>query len=552
VTTELTFLIVSGVVGALLLLGAGLAWLSVRAERASAGAGEGSTGEARREQVDKYDAGALRSQEDIGRTTSGSVIRVLWWVTIAGVLVGTGLAGAYAANQSAIYALGGVAAIAVIVLHEAAPRAWRSTATAVIEIAVALALVTGLLLLTGYAASPYVLVLGLVVVAVALARGGWPALATVAVATAAYAFVAWADPNLDVTDGPAMLRIGLNVGAIWLLAALAGAFSSQAERMRQHLIALWRIDPLTGLFTRGQLYGDLEQEVLRTRRNQRSFSILMVDLDGLKQVNDSLGHQRGDEVLRSLGRVMRERIRQVDSAYRYGGDEFIVLLPETDYAGAFVVAENIRAAAEEAGRRLEAEGAATSVSIGLVSYPEDATTAEELVRASDRAMYNAKALGKNQISGLPRTMPTAGAPATGRSVLFRRQEPREPEPDPGGGESGPGGPPASGGGQPRRWTSPEPGAPGAAGAQPPVVSASGPELASAPWPAPTLAPSGRAIPSVADEAGDEEPDVEVMRRHFAVARRAFDPDHHIDAAMDVFLTPRVPRPPSGQEPPLPS
>jgi diguanylate cyclase (GGDEF)-like protein len=550
-TTELTFLIVSGIVGALLLLGAGLAWLSVRAERAIDGTGEGTTGQARREQVDKYDAGALRSQEDIGRTTSGSVIRVLWWVTIAGVLVGTGLAGAYAANQSAIYALGGVAAIAVIVLHEAAPRAWRSTATAVIEIAVALALVTGLLLLTGYAASPYVLVLGLVVVAVALARGGWPALATVAVATAAYALVAWADPNLDVTDGPAMLRIGLNVGAIWLLAALAGAFSSQAERMRQHLIALWRIDPLTGLFTRGQLYGDLEQEVLRTRRNQRSFSILMVDLDGLKQVNDSLGHQRGDEVLRSLGRVMRERIRQVDSAYRYGGDEFIVLLPETDYAGAFVVAENIRAAAEEAGRRLEAEGAATSVSIGLVSYPEDATTAEELVRAADRAMYNAKALGKNQISGLPRTMPTAGAPATGRSVLFRRQEPREPEPDPGGGESGPGEPPASGGGHPRRWTSPEPGAPGAAEAQPPV-SASGPELASAPWPAPTLAPPARAIPSVADEAGDDEPDVEVMRRHIAIARRAFDPDHHIDAAMDVFLTPRVRRPPSGQEPPLPS
>jgi diguanylate cyclase (GGDEF)-like protein len=550
-TTELTFLIVSGIVGALLLLGAGLAWLSVRAERAIDGAGEGTTGQARREQVDKYDAGALRSQEDIGRTTSGSVIRVLWWVTIAGVLVGTGLAGAYAANQSAIYALGGVAAIAVIVLHEAAPRAWRSTATAVIEIAVALALVTGLLLLTGYAASPYVLVLGLVVVAVALARGGWPALATVAVATAAYALVAWADPNLDVTDGPAMLRIGLNVGAIWLLAALAGAFSSQAERMRQHLIALWRIDPLTGLFTRGQLYGDLEQEVLRTRRNQRSFSILMVDLDGLKQVNDSLGHQRGDEVLRSLGRVMRERIRQVDSAYRYGGDEFIVLLPETDYAGAFVVAENIRAAAEEAGRRLEAEGAATSVSIGLVSYPEDATTAEELVRAADRAMYNAKALGKNQISGLPRTLPTAGAPATGRSALFRRQEPREPEPDPGGGESGPGEPPASGGGHPRRWTSPEPGAPGAAEAQPPV-SASGPELASAPWPAPTLAPPARAIPSVADEAGDDEPDVEVMRRHIAIARRAFDPDHHIDAAMDVFLTPRVRRPPSGQEPPLPS
>ena len=149
----------------------------------------------------------------------------------------------------------------------------------------------------------------------------------------------------------------------------------------------------------------------------------MVDVDGLKAVNDSLGHQRGDEVLRALGRTIRGSIRTVDSAYRYGGDEFLVLLPETDYAGAFVVAEKIRGEAEEMGYRLEAEGAATSVSIGLVSHPEDGGTADELVRAADRAMYNAKSLGKNQISGYPRPPRLAGPVAVAAPDDHGKPEP---------------------------------------------------------------------------------------------------------------------------------
>src|SRR5438309_1434885 len=116
-------------------------------------------------------------------------------------------------------------------------------------------------------------------------------------------------------------------------------------------------------------------------------------------------------------------IRAVDSAYRYGGDEFLVLLPETDYAGAFVVAEKIRGEAEEMGYRLEAEGAATSVSIGLVSHPEDGGTADELVRAADRAMYNAKSLGKNQISGYPRPPRLAGPVAVAVPDDHEKPEP---------------------------------------------------------------------------------------------------------------------------------
>ena len=110
-------------------------------------------------------------------------------------------------------------------------------------------------------------------------------------------------------------------------------------------------------------------------------------------------------MLRALGAVIHGSIRTVDSAYRYGGDEFVVLLPETEIVGAFVVAEKIRVGAEEVGMAPPGAEPITSVSIGLVSHPEDGLAAEELMAAADRAMYQAKKLGKNQISGNPRPRP---------------------------------------------------------------------------------------------------------------------------------------------------
>ncbi|MGZ6372860.1 MAG: GGDEF domain-containing protein, partial [Candidatus Limnocylindria bacterium] len=324
-------------------------------------------------------------------TSSTAVVRVLWWVTIAAVLVGVGLSKGYPDNQPFIFGIGAVAVVAVVVLHELLPRGWRNDLTTAAEVAIAIALTIGLLLFTGYGTSPYVFALDLVAVAVALGSGGWATVLVTAITTAAYVGVIAADPSPDRIAATGILRIALNVGSLWLLAFLAGVFASHQRRVRRMLSDLSRIDPLTGLFNRGQMYPTLEQEVRRTRRSTRGFSVLMIDLDGLKAVNDSLGHQRGDEVLRALGRAIRGNIRTVDSAYRYGGDEFVVLLPETDYSGAFVVAEKIRSDAEEIGLRLEGEGAWTSVSVGLVSHPEDGATAEELVRAADRAMYNAKA-----------------------------------------------------------------------------------------------------------------------------------------------------------------
>jgi diguanylate cyclase (GGDEF)-like protein len=239
----------------------------------------------------------------------------------------------------------------------------------------------------------------------------------------------------------------------------------------------------------------------------------MIDVDGLKAINDSAGHLRGDEVLRSVGRVILGSVRGVDSAYRYGGDEFLIMLPETDFIGAYVVAEKIREGVEEVSESLGTE-ATTSVSIGLVSYPEDGSSSEELMTAADRAMYQAKSLGKNQISGNPRP----------RRIPQRRPAamPEELMPPPVVPASAP----------------IAPSAPSIPSALPAPSSASRPS--SAPFPVRPAAINGSTASQ--ESHGEDEPDPADVRRQIAAARRNMDPDHQIRRAMDAFLSSPSARP----------
>src|SRR5438045_6696998 len=119
----------------------------------------------------------------------------------------------------------------------------------------------------------------------------------------------------------------------------------------------------------------------------------MMHLDGLKEINDRFGHFHGDQVLRAVAAVIRNGVRRVDTAARYGGDEFVVLLPETDPTGGFVLAEKIRLGVNAIP--IEAPGAdrRPSLSIGVVSYPDDGRTADELIISADGAMYDSKRAG---------------------------------------------------------------------------------------------------------------------------------------------------------------
>jgi diguanylate cyclase (GGDEF)-like protein len=170
-------------------------------------------------------------------------------------------------------------------------------------------------------------------------------------------------------------------------AAIAIENARNFERIRE----LTLIDDHTGLFNARHLYGALESEVARARRFGRTFSLIFLDLDRFKLVNDRHGHQAGSAVLREVGQVLKKALRAMDVPVRYGGDEFVVLLPEADRDQASTVAQRLRRAINEsvflAERGLEVR---ITASFGVATFPDDGATTEVLLRLADQAMYRVK------------------------------------------------------------------------------------------------------------------------------------------------------------------
>ena len=168
------------------------------------------------------------------------------------------------------------------------------------------------------------------------------------------------------------------------------------EQVQQQAIA----DPLTGLYNHRHLYERLEQEMARAKRSRRPVAVLMLDVDNLKLINDTYGHQVGDEALKLLASVLQSSCRAEDIVGRYGGDEFMIILPEADSADAERIGERIQT--NLATHYLEAEGkdgcVPVRLSMGVACCPNDATVMHELVDAADSALYRSKQRGGGRIS----------------------------------------------------------------------------------------------------------------------------------------------------------
>jgi diguanylate cyclase (GGDEF)-like protein len=171
-----------------------------------------------------------------------------------------------------------------------------------------------------------------------------------------------------------------------------------------------RIDELTGLFNRRHFEERLKEEVARHSRYDSALSLLMVDLDNFKTYNDVYGHPAGDSLLSQIGSTVRGAIRDADQAFRYGGDEFVVILPQTARDDAYVVADRVR---EQIASEMGQRSITVTCSIGLASYPVDGVIAEELVIAADTALYYAKWTGGNRIYFSSKAM--SESPDSGKS-----------------------------------------------------------------------------------------------------------------------------------------
>jgi two-component system cell cycle response regulator len=165
----------------------------------------------------------------------------------------------------------------------------------------------------------------------------------------------------------------------------------------EEIYRLMTMDGLTGVHNKRYFGEMLEREVSRSMRYDRTFALFLIDIDHFKEVNDTMGHLAGDAVLRQLGAVVRNRMRRDDIVARIGGEEFAVLLPEVDATAGTEVAEDLRKMVESTPFRFESDTLHVTISIGVTAWKQGFATGDDIVKAADDKLYEAKRSGRNRV-----------------------------------------------------------------------------------------------------------------------------------------------------------
>jgi diguanylate cyclase (GGDEF)-like protein len=206
--------------------------------------------------------------------------------------------------------------------------------------------------------------------------------------------VAYGWVTAEITPGriePTGLLV--TAGVLLMTGLMVRLLGLRARQLVRELSRLATRDPLTGLLNRRGFQRLIDLELERSSRSGRPVSLVVGDLDGFKQVNDRLGHMGGDMALERVGSIMNRAKRKIDGVARLGGEEFALVLPDTDEHAAFVVAERIRTGVENDFKKRPVQ---LTMSLGVASYPEQGASLEELLHAADHGLYAAKALGRNR------------------------------------------------------------------------------------------------------------------------------------------------------------
>jgi diguanylate cyclase (GGDEF)-like protein/putative nucleotidyltransferase with HDIG domain len=313
-----------------------------------------------------------------------------------------------------MYLGGGTFAIGVIALAQSS----RLSDVAMIA-TIAFAYAAGLVLLFGHRRLPgitvdFALAFGVVLTTVAIAHLGdateqylaflyvWSALnsaflltrrrAAIQVGFIAFAYGLYLFTS-DDSLGSAFQQWLLTVGTAAMAATLVGGLKSRVERLVDEVAETAKRDPRTGLLNGSGFEELLDRELERAQRAEGSLSVIVVDLDHFKEVNEELGHRVADERLITVAGILERTKRRIDVVARHGGQEFVLLLPETDEHGAYVLADRLRRTIRD---HFAEDALATTASIGVASFPKHGSSFEELFGAATQAVYAAKELGRDR------------------------------------------------------------------------------------------------------------------------------------------------------------
>lgn len=194
------------------------------------------------------------------------------------------------------------------------------------------------------------------------------------------------------------LRFGAEETNILSFVSTQVAMAIEHRRAEEEIKRLATIDSMTGLYNRRQFFELAEQEFERSRRYAHPLSILMIDVDNLKSINDTYGHLAGDQLIQAVAKLCRKELRKIDLVGRYGGDEFVALMPETPLAKAAHGVERLRLRAAQKALHFEDQAVLVSISVGVAEIDETCLRLETLLARADQALYSAKAAGKNCVA----------------------------------------------------------------------------------------------------------------------------------------------------------
>lgn len=265
-----------------------------------------------------------------------------------------------------------------------------------VETWVMIIFITWVLMYTGGVDSPLHDLYILVVIVSALTLGKLATLLEMGLIAACYVWLGHPQQQADLLSLPFGTKLLAQVSPMLLVAYITTMLSADIRRAYGHMKVLSETDELTGVLNMRAFTAVAERALHQAERYARAFSVLMIDSDSLKQVNDAYGHETGNRLLRLTVECIQGQLRQTDLVARYGGDEFVVLLPETPCSDAVGVAERIRRSMESALLPTR-EGAVTAtVSIGIAGFPNHGADFESVLEKADQAMYASKTGGKNR------------------------------------------------------------------------------------------------------------------------------------------------------------
>lgn len=271
------------------------------------------------------------------------------------------------------------------------PRFRRETRLKIaLELTGMIAFITAFLFSIETHASLLLILYLLPVIISALTLGRWPTLAVTLLSVFSFLLAAVLRQPGDVLTGREVVELGIALAPFLLVAYVTALLAHEIETAKERIRVLSETDELTGLANLRSFSRVHRQEHERAIRHHRPYSIIVMDLNGLKQINDTYGHHIGDRAIVLFANVIARLIRTTDAAARLGGDEFVVLLSETDAESAARVMHRIRGATERCTIEVGGHMVKLSVSVGGATFPQDTEDLRELIAAADQAMYRDK------------------------------------------------------------------------------------------------------------------------------------------------------------------